>query len=599
MSFKKIPLCNPSPGGGCVEHGAGCNAPGKVPLQADWAARGDEAKPEGNYGILTGPVSGILVIDVDSQESADVFESWGLPETATVQSGRQEGIGRHYYFRWPEGLVRVPNRFEGVELKGPGRQVVGPGSLHKSGNRYTIANDAGIAELPSQFVERIADEVAQREKKSSKDDATSEAWDAREALMEHLGDYDEQMDGDYVALCPAHDDHSPSLVVGVSGNKVLVHCRSGCTERAILEALELDMNALYGETVTLEDEPVAADERLTGGLGDRFSLTELLAADLPEIEWALPGVVPAGLTLFAGPPKLGKSWWVLDLAISQALGRPFMGRDVPKGDALYLALEDNPRRLKGRALKVLGGSPAPRRLDLWTRAGKLDNGLVTSLVEWIDGKDEPKLIIIDTLGRVQGASAWTDSKDGGYAAAVEALATLQDLAAARGVAVVVITHTKKGGWAKDADPLEAVLGSQGYAGTADAILVLKRDRGEEAGELFVTGREIEEEIVEAVYFDTQTCRWAVGDPEYREAEAPLSAKILDFFDEDKKNCWTLKAKDIAKKMHRSYPDVLATLKELEAAGDAVKVTKTGRGGTAELWGPKLFRDVESGSESGS
>jgi hypothetical protein len=295
-------------------------------------------------------------------------------------------------------------------------------------------------------------------------------------------------------------------------------------------------------------------------LGTRAKLTELMAARLPEVTWAVPGVVPDGLTLLAGPPKLGKSWLVLDMALQVAGAGRFLDIDVPAGDVLYLALEDNWRRLQGRARALLAGRPAPERLELWTRAGKLSRDLIPDIEEWLDAQADARLVIIDTLGRVQDNGS-AEAKDGGYADAVEALAGLQDMAANRGVAVVVITHTKKGGWSAKSDPLEAVLGSQGYAGTADSILVLKRERGEPLGELFITGREIDNETVLKVRFDDAQCRWLVGH------ELTLEQEILAAV---KEKPFQLTGSGVVHAVGHRKAEVLATLAALEAAGKLIQ-----------------------------
>lgn len=156
--IRYIPLCTPVPGGGCDSH-VDCPTPGKRPLVAQWADQWSHERPAGNAGVLCGPESGLLVIDVDTAESLAQYHQWDLPETFTVQSGRV-GFGAHFYFRWPAGLERVPNRLDGVEIKGPGRQVVAWGSLHASGNRYARLGGQ-FAELPESFVARLREATAQ------------------------------------------------------------------------------------------------------------------------------------------------------------------------------------------------------------------------------------------------------------------------------------------------------------------------------------------------------------------------------------------------------------------------------------------------------
>lgn len=49
-----------------------------------------------------------------------------------------------------------------------------------------------------------------------------------------------------VARCPAHEDSTPSLSIGMSsdGRKILVHCFAGCDMLSILEAVGLDKSDL-------------------------------------------------------------------------------------------------------------------------------------------------------------------------------------------------------------------------------------------------------------------------------------------------------------------------------------------------------------------
>ena len=51
----------------------------------------------------------------------------------------------------------------------------------------------------------------------------------------------------------------------------------------------------------------------------------------------------------------------LGMCVAVAVGGKAFGiKEVRQGEALYLALEDNPRRLKKRLKKVLNGEPAPK-----------------------------------------------------------------------------------------------------------------------------------------------------------------------------------------------------------------------------------------------
>jgi RecA-family ATPase len=56
--------------------------------------------------------------------------------------------------------------------------------------------------------------------------------------------------------------------------------------------------------------------------------------------WADTGVLPrTGLALVWGPPKCGKSFWMLTVAMHIVMGREYRDRRVNKQEVVYLALE--------------------------------------------------------------------------------------------------------------------------------------------------------------------------------------------------------------------------------------------------------------------
>jgi RecA-family ATPase len=60
---------------------------------------------------------------------------------------------------------------------------------------------------------------------------------------------------------------------------------------------------------------------------------ELIAMKLAQPRWAVDDLIPEGLTVLAGRPKLGKSWLMLGVAIAVAAGRRALGQiDVTQGD---------------------------------------------------------------------------------------------------------------------------------------------------------------------------------------------------------------------------------------------------------------------------
>ena len=108
-----------------------------------------------------------------------------------------------------------------------------------------------------------------------------------------------------------------------------------------------------------------------------FTATDLCEMEFAPVKFTVPGYIAEGLTLFAGKPKLGKSWLCMDVALAVAEGGQCLGGiQCEQGDVLYLALEDNRRRLQSRIqklwqLETQARCPVPQRLHLateWHRA---------------------------------------------------------------------------------------------------------------------------------------------------------------------------------------------------------------------------------------
>ena len=83
-----------------------------------------------------------------------------------------------------------------------------------------------------------------------------------------------------------------------------------------------------------------------------ISAEELLSTPLPPVKWIIPDLLPAGLALFAGPSKAGKSWLTLWLCLQVAQGKPMWGREIEPHTVLYLSLEDTFNRLQKRLLQA-------------------------------------------------------------------------------------------------------------------------------------------------------------------------------------------------------------------------------------------------------
>lgn len=208
----------------------------------------------------------------------------------------------------------------------------------------------------------------------------------------------------------------------------------------------------------------------------------------PPLRFAVPNLIPEGLSLLVAPPKAGKSWFVLSASLAAACGGAVLGhvRLEPR-PVLYLALEDGHRRLQDRCRQLLGATPIPERFKFRI---DLPPGATAAEVmrAWLDiHGDEQPLVVLDTLGRVAppamvGESAY--ARD--YRVAAQYKAVADDYP---GTALVAVHHVRK---EQGGDFVDSVSGTHGIAGAADTILALTRPRMDAAGILRVTGRDLPE-----------------------------------------------------------------------------------------------------------
>lgn len=104
------------------------------------------AHSQSNVGIVTGSISGLVVVDCDSDEAVE----WCLSHLQRTPMATQTGGGgMHLFYRHPGVIVRNGVKLRGMDLdvRGDGGYVVAPPSLHWSGRRYVKLGDWN-AELP-------------------------------------------------------------------------------------------------------------------------------------------------------------------------------------------------------------------------------------------------------------------------------------------------------------------------------------------------------------------------------------------------------------------------------------------------------------------
>ena len=237
-------------------------------------------------------------------------------------------------------------------------------------------------------------------------------------------------------------------------------------------------------------EPVLTEAEITQVMDKAIpriqpiSAATLMEQNFPEQKWAIPEFVPEGLTILAGRPKVGKSWLALSFCAAIAMGGYAMGKvQVEQGEALFIGLEDNYRRLQDRLYQICEDE-RPSALQLLLDIPPLDQGGLAMLGDWLDEQNNMRLVVIDTLAKVRPEKLRRSDL---YLEDYRFTGLLQEFAMQRNLALLVVHHTRKA----EADyRLDELSGTTGISAGADAVLILRRTL--DGNILYRNGREVVE-----------------------------------------------------------------------------------------------------------
>ena len=112
-------------------------------------------------------------------------------------------------------------------------------------------------------------------------------------------------------------------------------------------------------------------------------------------------LIPEGLHILAGAPKIGKSWLALWLCLCVSQGQPLWNFATTQGEALYLSLEDSFQRIQTRLFDLT--EDAPPTLHFAIMADTLKHGLEQQIEQFLAEHSATKLVVIDTLQRIRSA----------------------------------------------------------------------------------------------------------------------------------------------------------------------------------------------------
>ena len=287
--------------------------------------------------------------------------------------------------------------------------------------------------------------------------------------------------------------------------------------------------------ITTENENIKGFEKIKRKMLKRadpsylntVSMTELYDTVYKSKPPLIDGLLYPGTYIFAGAPKLGKSFLMAQLAYHVSTGTPLWNYTTRKGTALYLALEDDYRRLQERLYRMFGTESADN-LHFSVSASQIGNGLDEQLKGFITEHPDTKLIIIDTLQKVRDVGGDNYS----YANDYEIVNSIKKISDRHGICIIIVHHTRK---QNAEDKFDMISGTTALLGAADGGFILQKEkRTSNNATLEISGRDQPDQKLYLVR-NTQTLLWELEQVEtelWKEPPEPIIEKLAAFITSD-------------------------------------------------------------------
>lgn len=471
---------------------------------------------------------GYTVVDLDTHGGKDgrtALLNWELdtgnfiPPTLTV---RTPSGGEHLWFFGGETALTggKDGLFDGVDVHGgpgtEGRYVLIPGQTISAGS-YTVEKAVPPAKLPKGIACAVNAARAHQKKKETlaTTSAPAGSLDFSNVLEEVLtmkpipqGNRDNTL----IALCL--DWKERGFTPGAFVSLMRLMAETGKLENAE-DFTTADFNRI-ANSAWKKSSAVFGSSSLSALLPskDKFvTAAELMRMNLPEPEWLVNGLLPAGsLGFIGGNAKSGKTFLCLQLALCLAGGTPFLKNPVTKRrNVLYIYLEGNMAQVQKRYRALYGDDLSfPDNLHFIFGFPALDAGGILQLKEAITQK-QADIVILDTWQKAR----IDDGRKGvnAYQKEYRELATLsQEVCTATGCAFMLVHHLKQqNGKNADIDTLSQLNGSAALSGASDFIFILNRDRGADTATLHCHGRDLEDQCMTLIKGDSMLWRRSESD----------------------------------------------------------------------------------------
>ena len=299
----------------------------------------------------------------------------------------------------------------------------------------------------------------------------------------------------------------------------------GADERQSIQTYNTDIIATGNTEINHPDENFDEIYRQFQRMNDPAYLHTVSMNDLYETVFmsrppVIDGLLYSGTYLFAGAPKVGKSFFMAQLAYHISTGQKLWNYDVRQGTVLYLALEDDYQRLQERMFRMFGVEGTDS-LHFAVCAKQLGAGLDEQLERFMQTHPDTRLIIIDTLQKIRevGGDAYS------YANDYDIVGKMKQFADKNGVCLLLVHHTRK---QQAGDKFEMISGTTGLLGCADgAFLLQKEKRTDLNATLDIVGRDQPDQRLHLIR-DSEKLLWLLDHTEaelWKQPPDPLLEQI--------------------------------------------------------------------------
>ena len=235
---------------------------------------------------------------------------------------------------------------------------------------------------------------------------------------------------------------------------------------------------------------------------ESMDINTIRSMEHKPLQYAINSILPHGLFILAGSPKVGKSWLVLDVCIAIATGGDIWGYKANKGGVLYYALEDNWRRINDRVNHLDTENTDMSNFRVQLSAPGISNGLIEEIDRHMAKYPTTSLIIIDTFEHIRNRDT---TKQTLYSADYSDIKALRQVTNRYDLTLLLVHHTRK--MNDENDPINNISGSTGLTGATDGNWVLEKvKRTENHAKLTIDNRDTESFCFD-LKFNSDTCHW--------------------------------------------------------------------------------------------